>query len=501
MVVETPISRNAESKRRKISPSDINHVSQTPEPLSKNPGLVEGISLVQKRQPTATAITDITHISQSEKLDFLDSLIRPESQAVTGQKRKARSPSNDITHISQSQESHRKHDQKVVLLSASDKKVLSSNRSHISQTQESQLKEKSSDASPSGEKKLKLSRSNVNVTHVSQSQFSQNDEKLQSERRDEKKLKQGNSDLHITHVSQSQFSQNDEKQQRERRNERKLTQSRPDVFITHISQSQLSQNYEKPQRERQDEKRLTKSRPDVDVTHVSQSQLPQSEEKSPWKRTDEITHIIQSQNSRVEQSDAVKDREFVIVSPKRNTMEMRIEEAPSPEINFTSKRRKISSVDLTCISDTERSMTTESHPCLPSVTSPTSAVIENTSSASAINRSPVVQAGARGNGVKNDRSDSTAKDIVDSNCIKSIVSPPGSGWMSKKSFSIKKEKMNVTNFESTVHDSNESCSRNGLQPGNTLKESQVFPPKEEERTVKEVVMAGLFWFSNRPLTF
>ena len=428
---------------------------------------MEGTSLVQKRQPTATSITDITHISQSEKLDFLDSLIGPENQAVTGQKRKARSPSNDITHISQSQESQRKHDLKVVLLSAPDRKVLTLNRSHISQTQESQLKEKPSDASPSGDKKLKLSRSNANITHV----------------------------------SQSQFSQNNDKPQRERRDEQKLTQSRPDVYITHVSQSQLSQNYEKPQRERRDEKRLTKSRPDVDITHVSQSQLPQSEEKSPWKRTDEITRIIQSQNSRVEQSDAVKDREFVIVSPKRHTMEVRIEETPSPEINFTSKRRKISSVDLTCISDTERSMTTEPHPCLASVTSPSSAAIENTSSASAINRSPVVQAGARGNGVKNDRSDSTAKDVVDSNCIKSIVSPPGSGWMSKKSFSIKKEKVNMENFESAAHDSDESCSRNGLQPGNTLKESQVFPPKEEERMVKEVVMTGLFWFRNRPLTF
>ena len=364
-----------------------------------------------------SSIKDITHISQSEKLEDMS------ESPVIGQKRKAGSPSNDITHISQSQESQRKDNPEVILLRSPDSRKLSLSRSHahvthISQSQESHLAEKPSDASPRGGKKLKLSRPNANITHISQSQLSQNEEKPQMEKTEEKKVKQ----------------------------------SRPDASITRVSHTQLSQNEEKPQR----------------------------------KRMGEITHISQSQNSQVKQSDIVKDCEDASVSPEIHPVEIRVNETPSPEITSASKRRKISSPDLTHISDTERSMTAESHR-FTSVSSPTSAGIQNSTSGSAINTSPAVQPGERGNSVRNSPRGSTCKEVDDLSCLKSTVSPSGSGWMSKKSFSINKEKsqMNMTNYRGAVEDSGESSSRVGFQAGNNPKESQVFLLKEEEQAVRE----------------
>ena len=339
---------------------------------------------------------------------------------VIGQKRKAGSPSNDITHISQSQESQRKDNPEVILLRSPDSR------------------------------KLSLSRSHAHVTHISQSQES--------------------------HLAEKPSDASP-------RGGKKLKLSRPNANITHISQSQLSQNEEKPHMEKTEEKKVKQSRPDANITRVSRSQLSQNEEKPQRKRMGEITHISQSQNSQVKQSDIVKDCEDASVSPEIHPVEIRVNETPSPEITSASKRRKISSPDLTHISDTERSMTAESH----RFTSVSSPGIQNSTSGSAINTSPAVQPGERGNSVRNSPRGSTSKGVDDMSCLKSTVSPSGSGWMSKKSFSINKEKsqMNMTNYLGAVEDSGESSSRVGFQAGNNPKESQVFLLKEEEQTVRE----------------
>ena len=274
LVCETPQSSNVESKRRKISPGNVTHVSQTPETEFKTPGVPKEPSPSQQRtSPTnrqtalktrnekiSTSKTDITHISLSEdyQLDDHSSVCVSENRGI-GLKRKATSPENDITHISQSQNSQR-------------------------------------------------------------------DEKRKG------------------------------------------------------SSSRLS-----------GKKRLTGS--DVDVTHIAQSQASQHEEKPPntklnEKYSHEITHISQSQSSQVNGSDTVlnenqrakrnaSDHEVIVVPESQTSPTMvSVKETPSPEISFPSKRRKISSPDITHISDKERAMSAEPQCYLSSATSPKSGGIK-----------------------------------------------------------------------------------------------------------------------------
>jgi hypothetical protein len=80
--------------------------------------------------------------------------------------------------------------------------------------------------------------------------------------------------------------------------------------------------------------------------------------------------------------------------------------------------------------------------------------------------------------------------IQDLSSIKSIlVSPPGSGWMSKRSFSMKKEKSemnrsgNRTDFDGGIEELEGSNSGNCSQGGNTVGDSQGLSSKQEQHTV------------------
>jgi hypothetical protein len=445
---ETPQSSNVESKRRKISPTDVTHVSQTPESEFKTPGVPKGPSPTQKQQRTSPtdrqsgetvsiSKTDITHISQSENYQLEDHSESP----VIGQKRKATSPKNDITHISQSQESQREE------------------------------KPKGSSISSPGGTKLRLTRSNADVTHISQSQESQHEEKPKG----------------------SSMSSPGGKKLR-------LTRSNADV--THISQSQESQREEKPKGSSMSSpggKKLRLTRSNANVTHVSQSQLSQKEEHSPREKPNEknpreTTHTPRSQKSQVKQSgtalnnnqrpkrNASEEEDTVIPESQTSPIQVKVKETPSPEISFTSKRRKISSPDLTHVSDTERSVNVE--PQRPSsVSSPrtgqvnlddsTSTCVENIASTGFSDHRTSVQ---------------------NLSSIKSSVSPPGSGWMSKKSFSMKKEKSemnqseNRTNIDGAVEDLGEPSSGRGFQ------ESQGFSSNQEQQKVGSLPILASFRF-------
>jgi hypothetical protein len=445
---ETPQSSNVESKRRKISPTDVTHVSQTPESELKTPGVPKGPSPTQKQQRTSptdrqsgetvsTSKTDITHISQSENYQLEDHSESP----VIGQKRKATSPKNDITHISQSQESQREE------------------------------KPKGSSISSPGGTKLRLTRSNADVTHISQSQESQHEEKPKG----------------------SSMSSPGGKKLR-------LTRSNADV--THISQSQESQREEKPKGSSMSSpggKKLRLTRSNANVTHVSQSQLSQKEEHSPREKPNEknpreTTHTPRSQKSQVKQSgtalnnnqrpkrNASEEEDTVIPESQTSPIQVKVKETPSPEISFTSKRRKICSPDLTHVSDTERSVNVEPQRS-SSVSSPrtgqvnlddsTSTCVENIASTGFSDHRTSVQ---------------------NLSSIKSSVSPPGSGWMSKKSFSMKKEKSemnqseNRTNIDGAVEDLGEPSSGRGFQ------ESQGFSSNQEQQKVGSLPILTSFRF-------
>ncbi len=79
--------------------------------------------------------------------------------------------------------------------------------------------------------------------------------------------------------------------------------------------------------------------------------------------------------------------------------------------------------------------------------------------------------------------------VQDLSSIKSSISPPGSGWMSKRSFSIKKEKsemnqsVNRTNIDGGVEDLGEPSSGKSSQGGKKT-ESQGFSSNEEQQTVR-----------------
>ena len=289
-VLETPQSQNVESKRRKISPTDVTHISQTPESQFKTPAVPKVSPPDQKQQCTSPidskaretrkenpsiSKTDITHISQTENNPLEDhpGSVRVSETPAIGQKRKAASPKSDVTHISQSQGSQYEE------------------------------KPKSSPMSSPGGKKLRLTRSNANVTHISQSEKSQQEEKPL------RKKPNGKNPHEITHISQTQKSQ--------------------------VKHSDLNTN-QKPKRNASE---------------------------------DEVTIVPESQTSPVV---------------------VQVKETPSPEVNFLSKRRKISSPDMTHISDTERSMTAEPQRCSNSVSSPTlgqvnlddSTCVKNTTSSS-----------------------------------------------------------------------------------------------------------------------
>jgi hypothetical protein len=153
LVFETPESCATESKRRKISPCNITHISQTPEPEFKTPSVPKK-DITRNEKPSISK-TDITHVSQSENCH--------ESQGI-GLKRKASSPENYISHVSQSQDSH--HEEK-----------------------------------PKSSLTGRLGHSNVDVTHISQSQPSQHEEIPPEVKTD------GKYSHEITHISQSQNSQ------------------------------------------------------------------------------------------------------------------------------------------------------------------------------------------------------------------------------------------------------------------------------------------------------
>ena len=468
-----------ESKRRKISPTDVTHVSQTSE--LKTPGVPKGPSPTQKQQRTSPtdrqsgetvsiSKTDITHISQSENYQLEDHSESP----VIGQKRKATSPKNDITHISQSQESQREE------------------------------KPKGSSISSPGGKKLRLTRSNADVTHICQSQESQREEKPKGSSMSSpggKKLRLTRSNADVTHISQSQESQREEKPKGSSMSspgEKKLRLTRSNADVTHISQSQESQHEEKPKGSSMSSpggKKLRLTRSNADVTHVSQSQLSQKEEKSPnEKNPHEITHTPRSQKSQVKQSgtalnnnqrpkrNASEEEDTVIPESQTSPIQVKVKETPSPEISFTSKRRKICSPDLTHVSDTERSVNAEPQRS-SSVSSPrtgqvnlddsTSTCVENIASTGFSDHRTSVQ---------------------NLSSIKSSVSPPGSGWMSKKSFSMKKEKSemnqseNRTNIDGAVEDLGEPSSGRGFQ------ESQGFSSNQEQQKVGSLPILASFRF-------
>ena len=291
-VLETPPSQNVESKRRKISPTDVTHISQTPESHFKTPG-VPKVSPPDQRQQCTSPIdskaretrkekpsiskTDITHISQTENNPLEDhpGSVRVSETPAIGQKRKATSPKSDVTHISQSQESQFGE------------------------------KPKSSPMSSPGGKKLRLTRSNANVTHISQS------EKSQQEEKPHRKKPNGKNPHETTHISQTQKSQ---------------------------------------------------------VKH-SETVLNNNQKHKRNASEDKVTVVPESQTSPVV---------------------VQVKETPSPEVKCLSKRRKISSTDMTHISDTERSMIAEPQRCSNSVSSPTlgqvnlddSACVKNTTSSS-----------------------------------------------------------------------------------------------------------------------
>ena len=425
LVCETPQPSNLESKRRKISPGNVTHVSQTPEPEFKTPGVTKEPSpslqltsptntqtaLKTRNEKLPTSKKDTTHISQNEdcQLDDQSTVCASESHGI-GLKRKATSYENDITHVSQSQNSQ--HDEKP----------------------------KSSPRRLGGKKRL--TSSNVDVTHISQSQASQHGEKPPN--------------------------------------------------------AKLNEKYSH------------------DITHISQSQSSQVNESG----------AVLNENQRAKRNASDDEVTFV---PERQTSPtvVNVKETPSPEMSLPSKRRKISSPDITHVSDTERSMIAEQQLCLSSVSSPISGGIklgdcpssctENAASTSfsddqtsrqptdstkdTVDRrkdtekashreeldekelSSINKSTNHGYDLYSDQSErETISKVQDLSTIKSAVSPLGSGWMSKKSFCVKKEKSetNLSVRRASMDDGGiEELDAHNFS-GNAPKESQGFLSKQED---------------------
>ena len=275
MAFDTPKTGNAENKRRKLSSSDVTHISQTPESQFKTPGMPlkaspdQGLSTKKALLTTPKkSMDDIKHIPESE--DYAKpnkpSLCLPENPAV-GQKRKTISPCINITLISQSQES--------------------------------EIERLTPVRSPDG-KKFRLTRSKADVTHITQTQGSQSE---------------------------------------------KRTRSTNAVDITHISQSQNSQD-------------------DIERCDVGKTTNQRCNLKSSWEEGN-VVPVYQIPPGVV-----------------------KIQETPSPEVNFTAKRRKIASPSLNLFSDNERSIIGETQRSPTSVSPPFAGQTTLDDSLSSLKKSP-----------------------------------------------------------------------------------------------------------------
>lgn len=102
----------------------------------------------------------------------------------------------------------------------------------------------------------------------------------------------------------------------------------------------------------------------VDVTHVSQTQESQRAVIAKDVSNRNTTHISQSQFS--ERGENHASDELAVIPESQTSREIiKVKETPSP--HGVAKRRKISSPDVTHISDTERSFVAEPQRCLSRV--------------------------------------------------------------------------------------------------------------------------------------
>ncbi|XP_028392471.1 nibrin-like isoform X2 [Dendronephthya gigantea] len=311
------------------------------------------------------------------------------------------------------------------------------------------------------------------------------------------------------------------------------------VDITHISQSQESQHERLVPFRSPDEKKFRLTRSKADITHVTQTQASQGEDKLRDRNTVDITHISQSQDE-VEECGVGKTmkREYdfnrsgengnVVLVNKTTPDVVKIQETPSPEINFTSKRRKIASPCLTrphdnersIIGETQRSPTSASPPRVGQPTLHDSLFSLKRSQTSLSDEDNIVQSrvkkvtskeetaneeestkepsGKRELNEKKLLSVTKSKRVLhestsgvqDLSAVNSRISPPGSGWMSKRSFSLKKEKSESHLSESstnTGHDGVEDLSQTNSRKNagvDTQRENQGFLSKLQQQTVR-----------------